>query len=166
MPISITKIAQIAIMSRKQLNHTWDTEGWHEAACAAASWSLGPDPANSNEMELSLPKDLAAFTALTDWILREPPSCSAKTKVLIFNHKTVVYKWREYLNSEISSQKWNAIYENMCWNLDHSVLIRVNLRIDDWRLKRNFAVWRKEQSFSSKLWALLHLPLLSLCYWE
>ena len=66
---------------------TWETEGWHEAACAAASWREGPDPANSTEMELSLLKELAAATALTDGAFIEPPSCSARTNVLTYIEK-------------------------------------------------------------------------------
>lgn len=66
---------------------TWETDGWHEAARAAASWREGPDPANSMEMELSLLKELAAATALTDGAFIEPPSCSARTNVLTYIEK-------------------------------------------------------------------------------
>ena len=59
-------------------------EGWHEAACSAASLRDGPDPASSRDTEFSLPIDFAASTALIDEALIEPPSCSAKTKVLSY----------------------------------------------------------------------------------
>lgn len=57
-------------------------EGWHEAACSAAFWSEGPDPASSRDTWFSSAKDFAASTALIDEAVTEPPSCSAKTKVL------------------------------------------------------------------------------------
>ena len=71
-------------MKINHYNYTSEIEGSQEAACAAASWRPGPEPAKSNEMELSWLKDLAAFTALRDWILRELPSCSANISVLIY----------------------------------------------------------------------------------
>lgn len=59
-------------------------EGWHEAACAAACWREGPDPANNIETELSSFNDFAASTTLNDWALSKPPSCSANTNVLSY----------------------------------------------------------------------------------
>lgn len=63
-------------------------EGWDEAACAAASLRDWPDPASSNDTELSPSKDFAASTALNDEVLIDPPSCSANTNVLSYTYKT------------------------------------------------------------------------------
>lgn len=81
---------------------TWETYGWHEAAWAA-SRKEGPDPASSIDTELSSPKDFVASTALNDEALIEPPSCSAKTNVLIYmNSEKLSWKtWHIHWKMEI-----------------------------------------------------------------
>lgn len=70
--------------------NTLEMEGWHEAAWAAASCREEPEPAINRDTELSTPKRLAASTALNDKALIEPPSCSAKTRVLSYVKKGAI----------------------------------------------------------------------------
>lgn len=98
---------------------TWEIEGWHEAAYLAASWTEGPDPASSIEIELSLPKDSAATTALKDWALTEPPSCSPKTSVLIYSGRKEgamrrkIYKYMQVDDIRKMKQKTLSIKTNL-----------------------------------------------------
>lgn len=87
-------------------------EGWNEAACAAASWREGPDPASNIETKLSSLKDFAASTALKDWALREPPSCSAKTNVLSYLEGFLYEKMEE---SEIHNNEYKCYNSCRKW---------------------------------------------------